>query len=349
MKESKRANTPIEEIGYIKLDVLKYLLGKVNKSILTNLKENVLYTGTGRAALRMILEYYTQNKNLTNRNDQVLVPQWMCQSVLYSMNRFCNPCLKMSSDVKGVLAYHQYGFPQKIDEIYDFCEDKELFLIEDCANVYESYYKGKLLGTFGDSAIFSFSKMFPSVLGGALVTKNKEIYNFGIEKQAKSSKVILNTVYCSKMFYECLKDTVLENIAKTIQEMAYAVSDSAYNIKDLSLRIVNQQIKNKAMERRKENYQFVLEFFDKKPEYFEYLEKRGVVPYVVPLFDKEKNLKKMIESLKKINVTTGVYHFDVNRNVLSPNFKKCMWIPIHQEISKEMLESICNAISKSNR
>lgn len=341
-------NKKIEEVEYIKLDFIRYLFGNYRNRIFESLPSKVLYTGSGRAALRIILEYLTSQGSLSNKNDQVLVPRWLCQSVIHTMHRFCFPTLTVNKNLKGLLVYHQYGYPQNMDEICGFCEENNLFIIEDCANVYESYYNGKHLGTFGMGSLFSLSKLFPSILGGVLATGNNELYEFGKARLAKSSKSLSNLTYGSRLIYECLKDTSLVKQVSRFQEMVYAVTDSALNIKDLSLRIVNRQLLNDAMKRRKENYHFILDYFDNK-DYFKGLEREDVVPYVVPLFDGEKKLQIMAKRLNSQNVITGIYHFDVNRNLLNPDFKKCLWIPVHQGIGINTLEMICDIIKNAAR
>ncbi len=334
----------VEEVEYSKLNFLAYLFGNSRIQIFENFPAKVMYTGTGRAALRIILEYLTLRKLIVNKNDQVLVPQWICQSVIHTMQKLCFPTLTVSKDLKGIMAYHQYGFPQNMTEIHGFCKQNNLFLIEDCANVYESYYQGQRLGTFGLAAIFSFSKLFPSLLGGALTTNDNDLYKFGQERIKERNACLSNLIYGGRVLCECLKGTLLEGSVARLREMIYGVTDYSLNIKAVSLNIVGRQLMNRAMERRKENYQFVLRYFDDRPEYFDGLEREGVIPYVVPLFDKVENLEKMLKRLTERNVITGIYHFDINRNLLNPDFQKCLWIPVHQGIDKDTLEMICQTI-----
>lgn len=337
----------IEEVEYAKLNFLKNLFGTFPLKVFEGFPAKVLFTGTARAALRIILEYLTKKGILLNKNDQVLVPQWLCQSVFHTMHRFCFPSLSMNSGTKGLLVYHQYGFPQNMDEICNFCEEKGLFLIEDCANVYESYYKGKALGTFGIGAIFSFSKLFPSILGGALVTNDNYLSEFGRQRIKNSNHLLPCFTYGNRIIFESLKDTHFNPVVSKLQEMVYGITDYSLDIKNISLRIISKQLLDNAMQRRKDNYQFILRYFADRPEYFKGLERDGVIPYVVPLFDKITNLERMLKRLNEKNVITGIYHFDTNRNLLKPNFQKCLWIPVHQGLNKTNLEMICETIKKA--
>jgi dTDP-4-amino-4,6-dideoxygalactose transaminase len=64
-----------------------------------------------------------------------------------------------------------------MDEILEICQRNNLILIEDCAHSLGAEYKGKLIGTFGKAAFFSFSrdKVISSVYGGMVVTNDDSL------------------------------------------------------------------------------------------------------------------------------------------------------------------------------
>lgn len=57
---------------------------------------------------------------------------------------------------KLIMAVHQYGHACHMDEIMRLAEENDLFVIEDCSQAHGALYKGRLLGTFGRMATFSF-------------------------------------------------------------------------------------------------------------------------------------------------------------------------------------------------
>ncbi|NMC05413.1 MAG: DegT/DnrJ/EryC1/StrS family aminotransferase, partial [Candidatus Lokiarchaeota archaeon] len=65
----------------------------------------------------------------------------------------------------------------EIDEILEIATDKGLPVIEDCAQAWYTRYKGKLAGSFGDIAAFSFNhfKLINCGSGGAVLTNNDEL------------------------------------------------------------------------------------------------------------------------------------------------------------------------------
>ena len=88
---------------------------------------------------------------------------------------------KINNKTKAIIAVHLYGLPAKIKEISQLCEKFNLKLIEDCAQSHLAEYEGKLAGTYGDIATFSF---FPGKnLGaygdaGAIITNNDSYADF---------------------------------------------------------------------------------------------------------------------------------------------------------------------------
>ena len=79
---------------------------------------------------------------------------------------------------KAIMVVHLYGQACDMDPVLDIVKRHNLYLIEDCAQAHGARYKGKIIGSFGDAAGFSF---YPGknlgALGdaGATVTNNEEL------------------------------------------------------------------------------------------------------------------------------------------------------------------------------
>jgi perosamine synthetase len=85
---------------------------------------------------------------------------------------------RISRRTKAVVVVHLFGQPAPMDEIMAMASRHRLRVIEDCAQAYDSFYKGKMVGTIGDVACFSLqqSKHITSGEGGFIVTDDPEIY-----------------------------------------------------------------------------------------------------------------------------------------------------------------------------
>ncbi|MDP3987515.1 MAG: lipopolysaccharide biosynthesis protein RfbH [Candidatus Levybacteria bacterium] len=84
----------------------------------------------------------------------------------------------MSKKTKAIMVAHTLGNPIPLDEILKIVKKNKLWLIEDCCDALGSTYDGKMLGTFGDVATFSFYPAHHITMGegGAIVTKNPLIH-----------------------------------------------------------------------------------------------------------------------------------------------------------------------------
>ena len=86
---------------------------------------------------------------------------------------------KYSNDCVAILAVHMYGRMCPMLEIMQFAKNKNLKVIEDCAQSHFAEIQGNKAGTFGDIGAFSF---YPTknlgALGdaGAIICKSEEVY-----------------------------------------------------------------------------------------------------------------------------------------------------------------------------
>ena len=78
---------------------------------------------------------------------------------------------------KAVMAVHLYGHPCDMDAIVAICQNRKLYLIEDCAEGFGSRWKGQHVGTFGDAATFSFfgNKTITTGEGGMVLARDPEV------------------------------------------------------------------------------------------------------------------------------------------------------------------------------
>jgi dTDP-4-amino-4,6-dideoxygalactose transaminase len=94
---------------------------------------------------------------------------------------------KITPRTKAIMLVHMLGNPGHIDEIREIARQKNIFLIEDCAQAFAARYKGKYVGSFGDMGTFSFNfyKTITAGDGGLIATADKKLYEraFAIHDQ----------------------------------------------------------------------------------------------------------------------------------------------------------------------
>lgn len=86
---------------------------------------------------------------------------------------------RLTDDTAGVIVVHIGGIvTPELPAIRTFCQERNLFLLEDAAHAHGSSLNEQYAGTFGDAAAFSFypTKVMTSAEGGMIVTNNPGIY-----------------------------------------------------------------------------------------------------------------------------------------------------------------------------
>jgi len=89
----------------------------------------------------------------------------------------------ISSRTKAIIPVHLYGQPVDLEPIMKIAKERDLKVIEDCAQAHGAEYKGKKVGSFGHFGCFSFypTKNLGALGDGGILVTNDAI----LAKQAK--------------------------------------------------------------------------------------------------------------------------------------------------------------------
>jgi perosamine synthetase len=99
---------------------------------------------------------------------------------------------KVSPHTKAVIVVHIGGhIAFQIDEIVQFCEEREIFLVEDCAHVHGGWWDGKTGGHYGFAGAYSFyaTKTMPLGEGGMVVSRDESFLEW-LEKYRNYGKEV---------------------------------------------------------------------------------------------------------------------------------------------------------------
>jgi len=113
---------------------------------------------------------------------------------------------------KVVIAQHSFGIPCRIQEIRKLCNENNLFLVEDCALVFNqfSHTNAEFVGKFGDASIFSFDHTKPinSIIGGIIFCEDNSLRSKVLEKHRLAKPIdvsmksaLINQVYIEQKYY----------------------------------------------------------------------------------------------------------------------------------------------------
>jgi perosamine synthetase len=84
---------------------------------------------------------------------------------------------KITPKTKAIIPVALYGLSPDMDPIMKIAKEHQLTVVEDDAECFLGYYKGRIVGSIGHMASFSFqsSKHMTSGEGGMLITDNREL------------------------------------------------------------------------------------------------------------------------------------------------------------------------------
>ncbi|MCC6531357.1 MAG: DegT/DnrJ/EryC1/StrS aminotransferase family protein [Burkholderiales bacterium] len=82
---------------------------------------------------------------------------------------------KLDRSARALIVPHYFGFAQDAGRIREFCDRHGLIYVEDCAHAFFGSHADRPLGAFGDYAIASPWKFFPTFDGGLLASSRIDL------------------------------------------------------------------------------------------------------------------------------------------------------------------------------
>ena len=329
-------------------------------------KENVLFTSDGRNAINLALR-----KMKLRKEDEILIPAYVCDAVREAINPICRPVYvdidkgtfnidikKIESNItkntKAILVAHLYGNPCDMKEIADIAGDNNLILIEDVAQSLNGRYNGRMLGSFGDFAMFSFrfTKDITSFRGGALLANEK--INGDLNLKSDSSLKAFIRLFITLAAMKQIKMApamVYAPLKKHILFPFFKESASKFNINDKALSnyqcyLLYQQLKkmDSIIERRRANAKY----------YSKELKDVVVVPKETK-FGEHTYYRYTIQSDKRDELFNFLLKHEIEADKMYdyclaalPNSiiasRNNLNIPVHHELTNENSKKIVEAI-----
>jgi len=104
---------------------------------------------------------------------------------------------KITNRTRAVICVHIAGYPCELDMIMSLCKEKNIYVIEDCAQAHGAKYKNKPIGSIGDIGCFSFCQdkiITTGGEGGMVITNNKELWQkmWSYKDHGKSFEIMKN-------------------------------------------------------------------------------------------------------------------------------------------------------------
>ncbi len=290
-------------------------------------KEYVLLTSSCRASI--YLAYKAMGENFT-----VVTSPLTCTSalepIIYSNNKIhfvdctlenfnidVNKIKNIPSNSKVIQISYMGGLPIDLEEIRRIAKERDILILEDCAQALGAIYKNQNVGVKGDISCFSMIKNAYGIGGGVLATNDEEIYlkakkiqdTFGeFNKKLLYFRVVRNIIETHRniKFFNFIYNKLmsLKNIASGEQTEDIFLKN-AKKPPNLFVKIFVHQSKkfNKLHEKRNEKALQIISFL-KEHKFIDYplgnIETASFTKLFV--FSKDIHSPNFVESLNKIGI-----------------------------------------------
>ena len=299
--------------------------------------------------------------------DEVIVPSFSFITSASSFARtgcrikFCDiekktlmPSLKNITDsitkkTKVIIIVHYQGYSvDYMDQLKKICTKKKIFLVEDAAQAFGSFYKKKALGSFGDFSCFSFheTKNLHSGAGGMLVVNNKKYLD----------KI--------KIIYDKGTNRYLMNLKK-IKYYSWVDIGSAFLMTELAASFLYPQIQNykKIFLKRSKFYLRYLYHLSKFKDGNFYIPNNYKYRYnfhAFVLILEKTNREKFLKFLKKHKINAVISYTSLHKSKVGSKYfnnkkrlintdkyvKQIVRLPLHDSLTFKQIDFICNKIKK---
>lgn len=266
----------------------------------------VVMVNSGSSANLLMVQALKERYNLKD-GDEVLVPMVTWPTTVYpiiqnnlvpvfcdvdsSFNINIDSIKKMANEkTKAIFVVHLLGQPAKINEIKEFCKEKDILIIEDCCESTGAEVEGLKVGTFGKMGSFStyFGHHFTTIEGGLITTDDFQLYD--LLKSLRS--------------HGWIKGTARENDYPYIKNKNFVFDQIGYNLRstdvNASIGLVQLKRLNGFISKRKRNHEYFLEQISEVPVVFQEVDILETSSFCFGiLFENEKIREKMLEELPK--------------------------------------------------
>jgi len=241
---------------------------------------------------------------------------------------------------KAIIAVHYAGISVDMDYLVELCKKHNLYLVEDCAQAIDSFYKGKRLGTFGQFSAFSFHETKNIICGegGLLVVNddkfadraeiirekgtNRSLFFRGeIDKYGwvdKGSSYLPSDLLAAYLFAQLENIDKIQSKRKYLWNLYYGELKELYDLKYIQLPIIPEDNVNNA-----HMFYIVLPDLQTRTNLIKYLKEKGI--YAVFHYQSLHRSEYMVKN-----------NFSEEVLINSDRFSDCLLrLPLFYELTEE--------------
>jgi dTDP-4-amino-4,6-dideoxygalactose transaminase len=283
----------------------------------------------------------------------------------YELTELLEPDLKslesqLTPEVKVFYLIHYLGFPQDAKRWRRWCDENHLLLFEDAAQSFLTEIDGEPVGSFGHAGIFCLYKTYGIPDGGAVITMEPparpseehysgrwKVFKRHINWMAERSALVGSFHLLIKPFAKMLRRKMNHNPNKEF-EMGNPFSQPA----SLTTKLFPRLVDKTTAERRRQNYQFLLNHHSNLvPLPFIQLPK-GASPFAFPI--ETNDADALLKKLRGYGIEGLLFWRNAHPSLPAKKFplsmafrNRVIAVPVHQELTRSELLQISEAVDRS--
>lgn len=294
----------------------------------------------GRAAM-----LFTLRALGVQRMEEILVPPFMCWSVLATLVRTAFPAMEISSRTRAILVFHQFGFPQNLEAIQALADAHGYVILSDSAHTLFSSRNGRSVVQWGHVAIVSLAKLFPCTLGGGLWSEDERVlaalasqYDaLRDAQQGQSDEAYDRLVEIGFPCGTAGHPLVLESLYGYLPNLVAFPGAALGGLPSSEAELVEDA------DRRRRLWEMVSSVM---PDRVPRCSGSDVVPFAVPVMGEPEALRRASALImEQYDTEVPILHFDFACNMLEPDYREALVIGCHAEWTEELVTKICRIIA----
>jgi len=251
---------------------------------------------------------------------------------------------------RALLLIHYLGFPQEVARWRRWCDERDLFLIEDAAQAWLARDNGSPVGSVGDLAIFCLYKTYGFPDGAALVSRRPPV-------QPPSPANLGAKAIARRHFSWVRSRTPIVRGTSGVRERftpadEFALGEPATSASRATTFLLRRVATMETAAVRRENYQMLLERlrrrvprpFDRVPD--------GAAPFVFPLDTMHKHA--LLETLSRHGIHAVDFwsvghpsHDAESFPAVQERRRRTIGLPVHQELRRQDVERIAAVVAEA--
>lgn len=307
------------------------------KSIDAKIEKELGVEGLAIPSVRMGLVWILDYLGYKRMQNHILVPKFLSRCILNAINRYAFPVENFTPQTTMVLAVDQFGFRQDMETVRKEVFSKKLICIEDNANSLNSKEQ-PWAGSY--TRLVGLSKLLPILKGGLLLSFDEKLLGF-IRKRREEKRgnlyswFIFSALALSRRKLEKIEQFAFSELA--YEAYFYSPSDNVLILNNFWSGL--DKIKMYTEETKK-RIELIKNLLGERVFY----PKTDKLIHAALLFPGEKE-PEISEVFRKNSFDSVLYHYDINRNIFSPDYRKVFLIPLNPTIPRKIFSDFIQELS----